>query len=252
MRGVSWFAPIALSLQDLADHQDAQLMRQKIAACFAAFRVTVDGEPVGIDAPELGSSLIPGRIQNLAPGEDIRFAVPPGVEAYDEFTRSVLRSAAAGMGITYEALSGDLSNVNFSSGRMGRMEMDRNVSSWQWLMMVPQFLQPFGGWVEEALSVVMPNYRKMTLEWVPPHRMLVDPAREITALRDKVRAGFASRQGVIRELGFDPDDLLSEQIEDATKADSAALVFDTDPRLTSAGGQMQTQSDPTTGGHGHE
>ena len=32
MRGVSWFAPIALQLQDLADHQEAQLLRQKIAA----------------------------------------------------------------------------------------------------------------------------------------------------------------------------------------------------------------------------
>ena len=34
---------------------------------------------------------------------------------------------ANNVGITYEALSGNLSDVNFSSARMGRMEMDRRV-----------------------------------------------------------------------------------------------------------------------------
>lgn len=243
MRGVSWFAPIAMTLQDLGDHQDAQLMRQKVAACFAAFRVTPDAEPKDLDVPELSESIIPGRIQNIGPGEDIRFSVPPGVQAYDEFTRSVLRSVAAGMGITYEALTGDLGQVNFSSGRMGRMEMDRNVSSWQWLMIVPQMMQPLGRWIIEAIAVadMKEPQAGLEIEWVPPHRMLVDPAREIIALRDKVRAGFASRQGVIRELGFDPEDLLAEQIQDAAQADLAALVFDTDPRRTSAGGMAQSQ-----------
>lgn len=234
MRGVSWFAPIALSLQDLSDHQDAQLMRQKIAACFSAFRITPESEPVASIDPEVGpaglGTLSPGRIQNLLPGEDIRFADPPGVEGYDEFTRIVLRSAAAGMGITYEALTGDLSNVNFSSARMGRMEMDRNVSSWQWLMLVPQMMQPIADWTMEAFDVALAGGRprQAEIEWVPPHRVLVDPTREIPALRDKVKAGFASRSGVVRELGYDPEDLMEEQKRDAELARKAGLAFDSD------------------------
>jgi lambda family phage portal protein len=234
MRGVSWFAPVAMSLQDLADGQDAQIMRQKIAACFAAFRVAPEAEfsaSSADDDPAGLATMVPGRIQNLAPGEDIRFGSPPGVEGYDKFTRLVLQTVASGLGITYEALSGDLSQVNFSSARMGRMEMDRNVSAWQWLLMVPQMMQPLADWAMEAFDLSTGQMRRSTdlvLDWVPPHRMLVDPAREIPALRDKVKAGFASRQGVVRELGFDPEDLTREQIEDRDTAQKNGLRFDSD------------------------
>ncbi len=235
MRGVSWFAPVAMALQDLADGQDAQIMRQKIAACFAAFRVAPEADYTvpGQEAADIAglTTLIPGRVQNLAPGEDIRFANPPGVEGYDKFTRLVLQTVAAGMGITYEALSGDLSQVNFSSARMGRMEMDRNVSAWQWLLMIPQMMQPIAAWAVEAFDMSSGQMRPssdLVVDWVPPHRMLVDPAREIPALRDKVKAGFASRQGVVRELGFDPEDLTREQIEDRDLAVKHNLRFDSD------------------------
>ena len=242
MRGVSWFAPIALNLQDLGDHQDAQLMRQKIAACFAAFRVTPDAIPDESQSA-ISRKLQPGAIVDLGPGEDIRFGSPPKVDGFDEFTKVVLRSVAAGMGITYEALSSDLSNVNFSSGRMGRMEMDRNVSSWQWLMMVPQFLQPFSGWFKDAWAALGDDrVLSARIEWVPPHRILVDPNREITALRDKVRAGFASRQGVIRELGFDPERLLEEIKEDHKAAADAGLKFDSDA-AHDASQQVETPTD---------
>ena len=246
MRGVSWFAPVALALQDLADHQDAQLMRQKIAACFTAFRVAPDAEPAGAQDPAGLATLVPGRIQNLAAGEDIRFSAPPGVQGYGEFTRSVLLSVAAGMGITYEALTGDLSNVNFSSGRMGRMEMDRNVTAWQWLMLIPQMLQPIGQWMLEAWRLESPRRAvPVRLDWVPPNRMMVDPNRELSALRDKVRSGFASRSSVIRELGDDPERVLADQRADAEASDGAGLIFDTDPRKVSLSGVRQ---DDTTEG----
>lgn len=242
MRGVSWFAPVAMSMQDLADGQEAQIMRQKIAACFAGFRVAPEAEyetpdPAKTSDPAGLSTLVPGRIQNLAPGEDIRFSTPPSVEGYDKFTRLVLQTVASGMGITYEALSGDLSQVNFSSARMGRMEMDRNVSAWQWLLMIPQMMQPIAAWAVEAFDVSTGQMRAstdLTVDWVPPHRMLVDPAREIPALAAKVRAGFASRQGVVRELGFDPEDLMREQIEDRDLADQHGLRFDSDVHFGAA------------------
>jgi lambda family phage portal protein len=230
MRGVTWFAPIALQLQDLADHQEAQLVRQKIAACFAAFRTSPDPEGRMEDVPEL-SSITPGRIQNLAPGEDIKFAEPPGVSGYDEFTQGVLRSVAAGLGVTYEALTGDLSRVNFSSARMGRMEMDRNISAWQHLMIIPQMCQPIGRWAMEAMDAAQVTPRgAQGFDWVPPHRVLVDPTREIPALAAKVRAGFASRPSVIRELGYDPERVTEEIERDMADRQAAGLMFESDAR----------------------
>lgn len=245
MRGVTWFAPIALALQDLGDYQDAQIMRQKIAACFAAFhrRSNETGQDASSDVGQLGGTLSPGLIQEIGQDEDIVFASPPDVAGYDVFTRTVLLSIAAGMGITYEALVGDLSNVNYSSARMGRMEMDRNVSSWQWLMMIPQMMEPIGRWIMEEWALLEPesaaDIARCRLTWVPPHRILVDPSREIMALRDANRAGYASRQGIIRQLGNDPERLLEEQIEDAKQASEYGLTFESDAGAVSRAGIAQ-------------
>lgn len=251
MRGVSWFAPVAMSLQQLADFQDAQLMRQKIAACFAAFRVPSDDDQPGDPDPGgLGTTIKPGRIQNLGPGENVVFSDPPGVTE-DGFTRAILRAAAVGIGITYEALTGDLTGVNFTSGRMGRLDMDANVSSWQWLLLIPQMMQPIGRWLIEAYDLQtmskVSRDKALQIDWVPPRRIMVDPAREIAAARDAVRSGFGSRSGVVRSLGYDPEQLMQEIADDARNADSNGLVFDTDPRLTSSAGQAQAANQEQEG-----
>jgi len=236
-RGISWYTPIAEKLLNLDDSEDAHLMRQKIAACFAAFhRLGADMKP----REELGGTLQPGVIMQIGGDEELEFSDPPEVGGFDEFQRTVHRSAAMGVGITYEALTGDLSGVNFSSARIGRLEMDRNISGWQWLMMVPMFLQRFGGWFVEAWAeaeqdevfqkLLWEDRRTVKLTWVPPHRILVDPAREFGALREAVRSGFQSRQGVVRQLGVDPERLLQEQMQDKDEADKLGLPFDSDPR----------------------
>jgi lambda family phage portal protein len=228
-RGVSWFAPVALVMQDMADYQDAQVVRQKIAACFAGFRYRLDGESTQSTEGRRSEQLKPGRIEDLLPGEDIKFSNPPPADGIKDFAAHVYRSVAAGMGITYEALTGDYSNVNFSSARMGRSEMARNISAWQWLLMVPQFLNRLAEWTLEAMALQYPTLTKgVTITWVPPMRELVDPIREISALVTKIKAGLASRQSVIRELGFDPERVIEEIKRDQELADELGLVFDTD------------------------
>lgn len=241
MRGVPWFAPVAMKMQDIADHDDAQLMRQKIAACFAAFVKST--EPDGVAGNEtmasLATSIVPGRIQRLAAGDDVEFGNPPGVQGYDEFTAWGHRAVAAGLGITYESYTGDLSRVNFTSYKAGRIEMNRNVSAWQWHMMVPNMLHPIGRWAVEGWTMMNAGKRsQMRLDWVPPVPPLIDPNRELPAMVAKVRAGFDSKQGIIRELGKDPERVTLEIIADMAEADAASpqLVFDSDARRVSGSG----------------
>jgi lambda family phage portal protein len=229
-RGVTWLAPVALQLQDLMDHQDAQVLRQKIAACFVAFRRRPDDETADEPDPMQVSTLTPGRIQTLQPGEDVTFASPPTVSGFSEFTREVLQSVAAGMGITYAALTGDLSRTNFSSGRLGRIEMDQNVEAWQWLMLIPQFLDPLADWIAQSAANDLPvRPAPFRLEWVPPARIVVDPSREMRAYADMVAAGFVSRQEVIRRLGYDPEDVRRELVDDRDADAAAGLTFTTSP-----------------------
>lgn len=232
-RGVSWFAPMALRLQDFADAQDAHLMRQKIAACFAAFRESPEAEMPGTDAADpaglVSEPIVPGRIQNLAPGEKISFATPPGVTGVEEFYRWVMRAVSADGGVTYESLTNDFSGVNFSSARMGRIEMNRNVSAWQWLMLVPQMMQPIGQWIIEA-CVLMGQAKPgaARLDWVPPAPVLVDPTREVPAMVDQIRAGLASRGEMVRRLGYDPERVNGEIAAERAADRAAGLVFDSD------------------------
>lgn len=231
-RGVSWLTKVAEKLLNADDAEDAHLMRQKIAACFVAFHET---DMTGTKRPELGGKLQPGAIMPVAPGEMIHIADPPQVGDWGEFQKSVYRAAAMGAGITYEALTGDLTGVNFSSARIGRLEMSRNISRWQWLMMVPQMLNPLGRWIieawaEEEVPELFDIPGAVRFVWVPPHQIIVDPAREFQALREAVRSGFMSRQGVIRTLGVDPERLIEEQMQDKEIADRLGLPFDSDPR----------------------
>lgn len=241
-RGVSWFAPVVLSMQDLADYQDAQILRQKIAACFTAFRKRADALPADKDPVK---KLSPGAIVDLGPDEEITFGSPPETSGLDEFTRTVLRSIAVGMGITYESLTGDLAQVNFSSARMGRMDMDRNISAWQRLVMIPQMLQRIGDWIKMAWALQNPararEINALRIEWTPPHRIIVDPAREIPALKEAVRSGFQTRRGVQRSFGIDPERILQEQIEEQAEAETHKLVFDSDASKVSNTGVTQAR-----------
>lgn len=124
---------------------------------------------------------------------------------------------------TRESLTGDLKGTNFSSGRMGRMEMDRNVERWQRLI-ISQFCAGIERWVQEswALQRVLPG-EKIRLSHTAPRRALIDPNDEIDAMLKQVEGGLNSRQNVQRTLGLDPEQIRRERAEDVTKdADAGA------------------------------
>ena len=116
--------------------------------------------------------------------------------------------------------------------------------------MVPQFLQPLSAWFIEAHGIKSgTQLRGVSLDWVPPMRMIADPAREYSGLSVAVRSGFMSRSGVVRQLGHDNEDVTAEIIADNALADENGLVFDTDPRRTTGAGNMQADTeaaDPET------
>ena len=242
-RGVSWFAPVALTLQDFDDLQDAQLMRQKIAACFAAFRrQTGDGPKRDGEVP---MSISPGAILDVDSDDEITFGTPPGTPDFDPFAKVILRSVAAGLGVTYEALVGDLSGVNFTSGRMGRMSMNANITGWQWKMMIPQMMNPLGEWFRDAWKMTspedIPGINQVRIEWVPPHIPLVDPTREIPAMIKAARGGLDSLPNLQRKLGHDPERLREDQREARDWAAVNDMVFDSDAASVSLSGVIQAR-----------
>ena len=109
LRGVPWLSAAIIKLRELDEYEDAQLVRQKVAACFAAFVKDLDatGEGSALPEGEIGERLMPGTIQHLPAGKEIVFGNPPAVTGYKEFVTAHVMTVAASLGVTYEALAGD-------------------------------------------------------------------------------------------------------------------------------------------------
>ena len=243
-RGAPWLAPVIVRMFDHAEFNDAVLLRQKLANCFGAF---VEGmepqEDPTLDKTAAGHEIEliePAALQYLAPGERIQFANPPGSPDHDKYDAVILREIAAAVGITYEALSGNLARVNYSSGRMGRLQQDANVRRWQRSIMVCGMLSPIGEWIVEGLNLTRGlgkySLSGVSIDWSVPAQPIVDPSKEIRPLREQVRAGFISPQEVIRQQGRNPDTVLDEIQEWNKQLDQREIKLDSDPRYLSSNG----------------
>jgi len=241
VRGVSWLAPALVKLRDLDAYSDAELMRRKVAACFAAF--VTHSPDTQIDDAELEtfSQLEPGAVEFLEPGQNVTFSNPPNQTDYEPYIRAEMQRLAAGLSIPYEYLSGNLRDVNFSSARIGQIPFRRIVEEWQYLLLIPQVLdRVWEWWVESAVLSGLTSARGATADWVAPKMEMLDVEKETEAVKREIRNGVKSWSEAVRETGRDPDDVLKAIAEDAKRFDAAGIVLDSDPRYTNNNGRLHT------------
>jgi hypothetical protein len=227
--GVPFGVSALLKLRDISDRDAAQLLKDKLAACFMAFLEDSEGDPsLATDGSALLDTLEPGAIEILPPGKRVTFAQPPSAGDFVSVQKYHLLSVAQAYEITYESLTGDLSQVNFSSGRMGWVEMRRAVARWRWAIIIPQFLQPLAGWYRDAVALGGLGRGSARFEWTPPVTWLVDPARELPAYIDAIKAGVMSLSELHRMLGYVPELVIEELGADMARARAAGLALSSD------------------------
>jgi len=237
-RGVSWLAPVLIALRELDTYLEAALTRSRTAALFTGFVRTPDGSNPLSQAGQV-PALEPGSMVRLQPGEDIEFSEPPQIEsAFDPFVRAQMRRIAAGLGIPYELLSGDLSQVTFASGRAGLLEFRRTIESIQYGLLVPLLCEPVvRRWAELGRAAGVVEGDVTVRRWVAPEIEMLDRRAEVLTDLLRVRAGFASRSEIVGRTGWRAEDVDAEIAADAARADALGLVFDSDPRRTTQQGQ---------------
>lgn len=229
-RGVSWLAPVIVTLRELGIYEDAYLKRQQLANLFAGFMYSDNPADLGDELEDEIPDLQPGTIYLMRNGRRIEFSSPPPAGEDPKYRDSCLRRVAAGLGISYEALTGNLSEVNFSSARMGANDAGRNFDAWLWNLFIPRFCNNIFDWFLKVLSMQGTNVADITAEWTPPARVIVDPNKEFTALLTAVRSGFMTLPEAIRQQGFDPDQVAQEQAEYLTKLDALGVSVESDFR----------------------
>ena len=259
IRGEPWLARALVKLDELDQFDDAALVKAKVAALFTGFVTSPDPDSVVIGEGEpdedgvVKASLEPGTMQRLRPGQDVRFAEPADAgSSYEGFFRNQLRAVATAAGVTYEQLSGDLTQVNYSSIRAGLLEFRRRCETIQHAVVVHQLCRPvWREWMRTAVlagALEAPGFARdpapwLTAKWIPQGWQWVDPEKEFKAVVLAIRAGLMSRSEAISAFGYDAEEIDREIAADNARADALGLVFDSDPRKVARTGAAQPDAE---------
>ena len=269
-RAIPWMHAAARKLNDMDGLTEAEITAARGAACYMGFIETPDGDSsYGDDMPD-GSQqaeLEPAIVEKLNPGEKFNFAAPNRPNSQlDPFMRMMLREVAAGTGTSYESLSRDYSQSNYSSSRLALLD-DRDL----WRSLQHWFIRSFRCrvhkiWLHQAVlagvlrSIGIGAYatdaRKFeAVGFKPRGWSWVDPTKEVNALKEAVRCGFTTVSDVIAQTGNgrDLEDILTERKREMKLMAEAGLMFDTDPSLpstatTTAKNQAEPPPPDTTDG----
>lgn len=231
-RGVPWAYAALRSAKMLDQYQEAAQVAANVGAAKMGFFQQKDpeaGAPMRVDDEQDGEPLDSGQdfISEAAPGQfDV---IPDGYELaewdpdyphanYDPFVKALSRTIATGCLVSYHGLTGDLTQVNFSSIRAGTLderEMWKQLQGWYIdTVKVPVF----EWWLARALiydrdlsrlpfaqfdKFNAPMFFGRRWEWV-------DPKSDIAALKEAVALGIKSRGEIIRERGRDPEEVWTE------------------------------------------
>jgi lambda family phage portal protein len=253
VRGVPWLASAITRLKDLDDFEDAELMQQKVAACFGAFVTDLEGTSTPIMGPATTDSttglrtedIQPGTIAYLKPGQGVQFATPPPVQDRS-FSERALQRIAVSLGVPFEELTGNYSNVNYSSARMARLAHWQNVTEWREHMIIPQLCNGVWRWAMGLLGELEDWPKVPFAQWAAPPMPILEPDKEGLAWQRLIRNGLSTWQQAVRELGFDPTEQLDEIEAFNEDLDARGIILDVDPRLMSAAGQLQSASKPSS------
>ena len=245
-RGVPWAHAAMINLENLGGFDEAAVIAARIGASKMGYIESPDGDGEEIATGTFGDGTLaedmePGQINTLPPGWQFKGWDPayPST-AYDPFTRACIRGVSAGLGVSYNSLSNDLENVNFSSIRSGVLEdRDQWVTLQNWFE--DMFLSGFwNDWSRFALltgQIQIPGRLPIPVSrvdriargviWQGRRWQWVDPFKDVQTAEKSIAAGLTSRRRVAAAQGVDLDEVWMELKQEKEQADEMGLDFET-------------------------
>jgi len=264
-RGIPWMHAAAAKVQDVNGYTEAEIIAARGAASYIGI----------IETPEPSASLAqqtpdntyqmsvePGIWYRSKPGEKMSFVAPNRpTNSFDPFMRFMLREISAATGVSYEAVSHDYSQSNYSSTRLSLLnERDvwKALQSWwirsfrhrlhrEWMKMavmaraIPEIdIMDFGGNAEKFLEA---NFRPRGWSWV-------DPTKEVQAYVQAIKSGLRTQADVIEETGggMDLEEMMKSRAAELEYMRELGIPFDTSPIVyvsAETRGQMVMKDDGT-------
>ena len=220
-RGFTRLAPVITRVRDLQLYEDAELARKNLEtrlSVLASGDVAQMENPAGMgeggaqgpgvrDMGELGG----GSIFGMPAGMTFTVVEPKAAPGYVDYLKFNLHLIAAGMGVPYHLLTGDMNEVNFSSARVRLLDFRRAVTQMQWLTLIPKLLVPIhDAFIEHAFLAGLIKVRDKAVDFSPPKWDYVNPEQDVKADLAEIGGGLSSISEKLRQRGYDPDVVFTE------------------------------------------
>ncbi|WP_169709482.1 phage portal protein [Deferrisoma camini] len=242
--GVSPFAPAVLLTHALRDVIENEVGAAQLASRWVAFVYSLDPgsifpgaqrETAADGSERVVQEVEGGLVELLRPGEKVEFAsYNRPAESFGLFVKFVLRTVAATIGTSYDLLAADYSEHNYSSLRVSRSDLTKQLRP-VITRHVRQFCQPlfhaFLEWAVLSGRLDLPGYWRnpwayRRVEWMPPGQEPIDPLREIKADVEALRAGLIAPQQIVARRGWDLEEVYAQIAEARRMAEEAGIELD--------------------------
>ncbi len=220
--GISALAPVVATVRDLQVYEDAEQARKNLETRMGAIgewdesllegaalpKSADDSKPATLDLGELAGGGIVGLPRGM---RNPTFIQPTAAPGYVEYVKHKQKVIASGLGVPYEFMTGDLSEVNFSSSRVRTNQYRRDVEREQWTLLVPIFCDRIAArWLSlmDLAGTVAPV--DIAPDWTTPKWASVNPVQDVAADLSEIKGGLCSISEKIRQRGYDPELVFSE------------------------------------------
>jgi lambda family phage portal protein len=255
-RGVPWFHAAMKRLNNMGGYEESEIVAARGSAAIMGFVESSDTPAADeIEDGQRIDDMEPGQIRHLLPGEKFTGFNPQRPNTgLEPFMRFMLRAVAASIGISYESLARDWSNTNYSSARAGMLE-DRDLYRVLQQWYIVRFRRRLHReWMQAAVlsgQLDIADFNQNEQKYLRAHFKprgwtWIDPAKEVSAYINSVRAGFSTVTDVIEQAnnGRDAGDVFKKRREELDTMAELDLVFDTDPAQVNQKGIAQPNTAP--------
>ncbi len=226
IREISPMARTLDRIRDMNEYMTAISVKERVLACLSVFikknNPGTFGRGVTIDKQSgyQERMLAPGMIQELNAGEDVVVVNPSGQASNaKDFIVTQQRLAGSGQGLSYEVVSRDMSQVNYSSARQGLLEDQKTYSKYQQFI-IEHFCQEV--YSSFLISIVLnglieiPDFwnqkeKYLRHEWITPGWSWIDPLKEVSANMNAVKNNFDTLSRICGERGLDWREVLEQR-----------------------------------------
>jgi lambda family phage portal protein len=248
-RGFTRLSRVIARTRDLQLYEDAELARKNLESRLS---VLASGDLNAMDNPaasgadgqtqsdgvrdlgELGG----GTIVGMPNGTSFTVVEPKAVPGYVDFVKFSLHLIAAGMGVPYHLLTGDMNEVNFSGARVRILEFRRTVKQMQWLTIIPKLLVPlYDAFVEHAYLAGLIAVLDKEVDFSTPKWDYVNPEQDVKAELTEIGGGLSSISEKLRQRGYDPEVVFTELASDIARLKELGIL---DTMLFMQRGNMPT------------